>query len=252
VRNGAFRVPGEAQSNQIGEVVAIIKATSTAQNFIPLVIASDSMYAINGLTDQLSTWEDNGWISIKNAQFFKAAAAILKQCLASTSFKWIKGHNGTQGNEEADKLAKEGAEKPTPDPLDLSIPKEFDLQGAKLATILQATAHKGINERKPPLLRRTTLTNIQLTRDALATFNNIQETDETIWNSLKNTSIRLNIRQFMYKSMHGTQKIGHYWTHINGYEERQNCPTCESTETMEHILIHCHSPTPNAIWTLTH
>jgi hypothetical protein len=92
------------------------------------------MYAFNGLTDLLSTWEDNGWIGIKNAQFFKAAAAILEQRLATTSFKWIKGHNGTQGNEEADKLAKEGAEKLTPDPLDLSIPKEFNLQGAKLAT----------------------------------------------------------------------------------------------------------------------
>jgi RNase H len=170
------------------------------------------MYAINGLTDMLSSWEDNGWIGIKNAQFFKTAAAILKQRLATTSFKWIKGHNGTQGNEEADKLAKEEAEKPIPDPLDLSIPKEFDLQGAKLATISQATAYKGIIERKPPLSRRTTLTNIQLTRDALAAFNNAQEIDETIWNSLRNTAIRLKIRQLLFKAMHGTQKIGHYWT----------------------------------------
>jgi hypothetical protein len=65
------------------------------------------------------------------------------------------GHNGGQSNEEADRQAKEGAEGPIPDQLDLSI------------------------FRKPPLRRRTTLTNVQLTRDALATYNNTQETNST-------------------------------------------------------------------------
>jgi hypothetical protein len=75
----------------------------------------------------------------------------------------------------------------------------------------------------------------------------MQETDETIWNSLKSTTIRLKIRQFLFKATHGTQKIGHYWTHINGYEERQTCLTCGTTESMEHILIHCQTlpPTPS-------
>jgi len=83
------------------------------------------MYAINGFTKHLSEWEDNGWIGIKNAPFFKKAAHILKQRIATTSFQWIKGHNGIQGNEESDRLAKEGANKPAPDNLDLDILKEF-------------------------------------------------------------------------------------------------------------------------------
>ena len=50
--------------------------------------------------------------------------------------------------------------------------------------------------------------------------------------------------------MHKTQKIGHFWTHILGYEERQFCPTCCATETMEHILITCTAPARRLIWNL--
>jgi ribonuclease HI len=111
-------------------------------------------------------------------------------------------------------------------------------------------AYKGILERKPPALRRTTLSNIQLTREALAAYHDNQETDHTIWNSLKNTAIRLRIRQFLYKALHGTQKIGDYWKHITGHEERQTCHSCNSTESMEHVLIHCRAPPTTIIWPL--
>jgi len=42
------------------------------------------------------------------------------------------------------KLAKEGAEKEIPEPIDIQILTDFDVQGAKLATINHVTAYKGI------------------------------------------------------------------------------------------------------------
>src|SRR5260370_42530167 len=57
-RNAAIRVPGPHQSNQVGEIVAIIEAISTTPPFQPLTILSDSKYAIEGLTKHLKTWED--------------------------------------------------------------------------------------------------------------------------------------------------------------------------------------------------
>jgi hypothetical protein len=44
--------------------------------------------------------------------------------------------------------------------------------------------------------------------------------------------------------------VGEYWTHINGHETRQTCATCETTESMTHILIHCREPPTNIIWSL--
>ena len=50
--------------------------------------------------------------------------------------------------------------------------------------------------------------------------------------------------------MHGTQKIGNFWSNINNYEMHQTCNTCEKLETMEHILIHCNAIAPRIIWDL--
>ena len=183
-RNRAFRPPGNIQSNQAAEVIAIYKAVSAVPKFIPLRIVSDSLYAINGLTLHLSTWEDNGWIGIKNAPFFRLTASVLKQRTAPTTFQWVKGHSDNAGNEGADRLAKEGANKPTTDALHLDIQNEFDLQGAKLSTMSQSLAYQGIRERKPPWVRPTTSKNIQRVRESLAAYQHELETDETIWKGL--------------------------------------------------------------------
>jgi ribonuclease HI len=110
-RNKALRVPGEIQTNQIGELAAVIVALETTLHFHPLEIVSDSKYVINRLTLHLREWEDKGWIGIQNTTLFKKAAFMLKSKSAKTTFRWVKGHSGNLGNEESDKLAKEGAEK---------------------------------------------------------------------------------------------------------------------------------------------
>ncbi|KAI0249344.1 ribonuclease H-like domain-containing protein [Lactifluus subvellereus] len=239
-RNTALRVPGPRQSNQIGEIAAIITAAASFPRFWPLKIISDSKYAIDGLTTHLQTWEDNGWIGVENADLFKRAAYILRSRIATTDFQWVKGHNGTLGNEQSDRLAKEGANKPETDLLPLTIPREFDLQGAKIATITQAIAYQGIREQHTPLPRPTTERNIQAARNTVHEYTGTLETEESLWKGTRNRTIRTRVQQFLYKSLHGTQKIGEFWRHIPGFETRQNCTTCDITESMDHILIHCH------------
>jgi hypothetical protein len=58
--NKAFRVLGDTQLNQIGEVTAIILAMMSVPLLQPLEIVSDSKYAIEGLTMHLQSWEDQG------------------------------------------------------------------------------------------------------------------------------------------------------------------------------------------------
>ncbi|KAH9000577.1 hypothetical protein EDB86DRAFT_2904669 [Lactarius hatsudake] len=121
------------------------------------------------LTTHLKNWEDNGWIGIKNAKLFKRVAYLLKRRTAPTWVSWVKGHAGILGNEESDKLAKEGAEKRdaerarkrgpgyryNADVLSLNIPVIFDIQGAKLETLSQAVAYKGIRLLQVATLRPT-------------------------------------------------------------------------------------------------
>jgi ribonuclease HI len=132
-QNKAIKVPGNEQSNQIGELAAIIKAIEETPNCVPILIKSDSKYAIEGLTLHLEKWEDQGWIGIKNSKWFKQAAYLLRARSATTAFQWVKGHNGELGNEKSDDLAKTGMNKDPPDTISLEIPGKFDVQGAKLS-----------------------------------------------------------------------------------------------------------------------
>lgn len=108
-------------------MAAVIKATTMVPNFWPLIIKTNSKYMIDSLTKHLKEWGNIGWIGIKNTALFQKAAYLLRRCTTPTFFEWVKGHNGDLGNEESNKLAKEGAEKNAPDPLPLDIPPEYDL-----------------------------------------------------------------------------------------------------------------------------
>jgi ribonuclease HI/exonuclease III len=247
-QNRSLRVPGKQQSNQVGEVAAVIAALEAVPRNQPLKIVTDSKYTIDGLTTHLSTWEDQGWIAIKNADLFKRAAYLMRRRSAETSFQWVKGHNGDLGNEESDRLAKEGANKPDPDPLPLDIPREFDLQGAKLATLTQALAYKGIKELHPPEDRDVTKRNLDRARDAIFEYNGKRESNEALWRGMQNPAIRIRSRQHLYKAMHSTPKIGEHWEHIPKFEYRSLCRTCQTVETMEHIQTQCQASPREVIW----
>ena len=249
-RNRAIRTPGKHHSNQIGELTAIIAAIQAMPNFIPIKIVTDSTYAIKGLTTHLPTWENIGWISIKNAKFFKRAAYLLRQRTASTRFKWVKGHNGNEGNEGSDSLAKEGARKERPDDLELNVPMEFDIQGARLSAISQATAYRGILENKHPRERESAKRNLQRTRDKVREYSGTIETNEAIWQNLRKKVLRTRVKQFLYKTMHNVYIVGAAWKHIRGAETRQKCAICNTEDSMAHILTECDSLTRRGIWTL--
>ena len=248
--NKAIRVPGSSQSNQVGELAAVIVAAETIPNYCKLTIVTDSEYVINGLTKHLEVWEDNGWIEVKNAELFKRAAFLLKKRTAPTYLEWVKGHQGVLGNEESDKLAKEGANKDAPDPLSLHIPDEFDLQGAKLETLTQAIAYRGIRSRRPETSRATTNRNIDLARESIQEHTGDLETIETIWKSIRKRTIRLRVQQFLFKAIHNTPMTGEVWFKIDGYQHRGTCTPCNTTENMEHILTSCRAGHAAQVWDL--
>jgi hypothetical protein len=170
--------------------------------------------------------------------------------MAPTFFEWVKGHNSDLGNEESNKMAKEGADKDEPDNLPLDIPPEYDLQGAKLATMTQALAHKGIHTKNTPLPQPTATRNLELVKSAIQNFSLSHETDTTIWKGLRRKSICPWVQQFLYKAIHGAYKIGSFWTHIPGYKTRGQCPKCHIIENMDHILTTCTAEPVSLIWNL--
>jgi hypothetical protein len=231
-----------------GELAAIVITLQEIPHFRPVEIATDSKYTANGLTAHLRNWEDIGWIGIQNAALFRKAAFLMKQRSTKTSFSWVKAHNGTLGNEESDRLAKEGAEKGIPDILDLQIPPEFNLQGAKMQTINQRTAYKGILKKRPKPPHPDATEYIQAIKTAIEETNGTKETTATVWKSLRRPIFRPRVQQFLFKSIHKTFMIGDKWKDIQNFEQRQMCTICNKVELMKHILLECDANTQNLIW----
>ena len=246
----AIRVPGNDHSNQISELVAVIAAVQNLPIYAPLEIHSDLKYVIDGLTTYLPHWENIRWINVQNATFFQKAAHLLRRRTATTHLKWVKGHSGDQGNEASDKLAKEGAEKRQTDDLDLQIPNEFAPQGAKLSSMTQALAYRGIRRLKTKTTPPIKPDLLQKIREAVSHLNGQSETDATIWKSLRKPILRTRVQQFFYKSIHQALMVGDVWNHIPNYTHRETCLTCLTTESMEHILTQCDARPNRIIWDL--
>jgi ribonuclease HI len=239
--NQSVRVPGPVQSNQLGEIIAVVAALQKLANYIPITIKTDLMYVINGLTRDLPNWEDKGWIGVLNKAAFQKAAVLLRMRTALTAFQWVKGHSGEDGNEKADRLAEEGTKKDIPDDVDLLIPPVFDVQGAKLSMLTQKIAYRGIMDQRQQSQRGCMTHNLDRARHTVEEITDHLENDGTIWRNCQRKDLRKKVQQFLVKSIHGAFKIGAYWRMIPGYEDRTTCRLCRenATETMEHILLQC-------------
>lgn len=75
-------------------------------------------------------------------------------------------------------------------------------------------------------------------------------TNATIWHALRHKDVSRNISDFLWRATHQSQRVGKYWKHIPGYEQRGMCTICDEEESMIHILIDCESPERKLIWGL--
>ncbi|XP_041044401.1 ribonuclease H1 [Carcharodon carcharias] len=114
--NLSERLPGR-QTNQRAEIIAACRAIEQAKelNIEKLVVFTDSMFTINGITKWIKSWKSNGWkLSSGGSVINKEDFERLDKLTSGINIEWmhVPGHAGFPGNEAADSLAKEGASKP--------------------------------------------------------------------------------------------------------------------------------------------
>ena len=121
-RNISEALSGPRQTNQRAELTAILRALEIAPQHRPVVIYSDSTYAINCCKEWAPGWIRNGW---RNARGQPVENRDLIQLIVNrmdarhdlgvtTDFSWVKGHAGDPGNVAADYLANRGAQQAWP------------------------------------------------------------------------------------------------------------------------------------------
>ncbi|XP_071323770.1 ribonuclease H1 isoform X2 [Trachinotus anak] len=114
--NVADRLPGR-QTNQRAELQAACRALEQAKemNIKKLVLYTDSKFTINGVTSWIKNWKLNGWRLKSGGKVINKDDFVkLDRLNSELDVVWmhIPGHAGYRGNEEADRLSREGAALP--------------------------------------------------------------------------------------------------------------------------------------------
>lgn len=108
---GRFDSGGAASgTNQIAELTALLRAIEAHPGDEPLLIESDSQYAIRCASEWLDGWKRKGWRTasggpVKNLELIRSIDHAIAVRPGPVRFRWVRGHVGNPFNERADQLA---------------------------------------------------------------------------------------------------------------------------------------------------
>lgn len=100
---------GDAETtNNRMEMMAVIQALESLKRACSVMIYTDSVYVMKGITEWIEQWKKRGWKTaakkpVKNVELWQR----LEQAISPHEVKWtwVKGHSGVPENERADELA---------------------------------------------------------------------------------------------------------------------------------------------------
>jgi ribonuclease HI len=101
---------GTTTNNRM-ELTAPIEALEALTRPSVVHLYTDSTYVRNGITSWVTSWQRNGWRTsakqpVKNEDLWRR---LVDACARhEVQWHWVKGHNGDEGNERADRLAARG------------------------------------------------------------------------------------------------------------------------------------------------
>lgn len=100
---------GDADTtNNRMEMMAVIRALESLKRSCSVMIFTDSVYVMKGITEWMEQWKKRGWKTaakkpVKNVELWQR----LEQAVSGhdVDWTWVKGHSGVPENERADELA---------------------------------------------------------------------------------------------------------------------------------------------------
>ncbi|KAH9839013.1 uncharacterized protein C8Q71DRAFT_703827 [Rhodofomes roseus] len=234
-----------------GETAAALRAVQDTPRDVPLHLVLSSMSLAKQLVAKLPVWEDRGWIGVEGAPLTRALVNQLRQRCAPTTLRKVACLKEFEIRNEASELAKTRFLAGQLEEVAPTIDRNFDLSGAKLASLTQAIAYRGIMSIRDPPNRPRTVGQVGRTLNALGGPASPPPPAQLLWRSIRDRDIHRRIVDFLWKGLHDALKIGAFWAPIRGFEDRADCQTCGARESLGHILAECRVPGQDLVWSLT-
>ena len=100
-------------TNNRMELLAVIRALEALTRPCKIHLHTDSTYVQKGISEWIHLWKKRNWRTsnkkeVKNNDLWKKLDQLAQQ--HQIDWLWVRGHSGHDGNEQADKLANQGAE----------------------------------------------------------------------------------------------------------------------------------------------
>lgn len=103
-------------TNNRMEMMGCIVGLQALKERCEVLIYSDSSYVVDAITKSWAVrWRENGWKRREKGKWKEAMnadlwAVMLELCEQhDVMFQWVRGHNGNEGNERCDELARQAA-----------------------------------------------------------------------------------------------------------------------------------------------
>lgn len=98
-----------ATTNNMMELSAAIAGLNALQPNAVVTMLGDSQYVIKGITEWMPAWKKRGWKTaggkpVANVELWGALEAAVTRHERVT-WEWVRGHNGHELNERADRIA---------------------------------------------------------------------------------------------------------------------------------------------------
>ena len=135
--------------------------------------------------------------------------------------------------------------------VDTEVDLMFECPGILLLQGSQKFFTKVIRKLQSKPQRQSTVISLDRIRCSVQELSKYTPSDETIWKSIRSVTTQRLTREFFWKCMHNTFRVGDFWLNIESLKIRGRCHVCRVPETLEHIALDCKAPGQKLIWDLT-